>query len=195
MLSKLLFNFTTLSLIFYISASSAKPAAHSPSHAALHEINARETLPPNKYRPYLCQYPYAWKRRECTPSLGPRAWQDVCTYAAYHTQFVVEYDNRRGTCPENTFCMNTVEEGRNGKRFVDCVTAAAGSKRKREGPQIGASDRKRARPELGNTQFTFPVTVAHNMFGASVSGVVKSECPTVNVHRRMFFAHDVLRFH
>ena len=45
---------------------------------------------------------------------------------------------------------------------------------------------KRARPELGNTQFKYSVTVDHDMTEAAVAAVVTSECRPVDVHCRIF---------
>lgn len=182
MLSKLLFNLTAVFLIFYISTTSAMPAAQPVELQKISDDIDPRAWRARPYRPYFCQYPYVWQRRECVPSRGPRAWQDVCTHANYASHFEVDYQNIQGTCLENTFCMNSVDE--EGKHFVRCVRAAPG-KRRREGPQVGSSSRKRARPTLDNTQLEFSVPVEQNMPAASVAAVVESECSTVNVHRRM----------
>ena len=173
MLSKLLFNFAAVFFILYISATSATPAAQ-PASVELQktndDIHARARPP---YSPYFCQYPYAWQRRECRTSIGPRAWQDVCTHSSYASRFQVEYDNIQGSCPPQTFCMDTVD-GYN-KRFIRCVRGTPG-KRKREDPQTGWSQRKRARPTLANTQLEFSVKIENDMTGASVAAVIGSEC-------------------
>ena len=219
MLSRLLFNLTAVFLIFYISASSATPAAELAGSQkidnSIDDNSAISVIPAadpaelqnidnnidnnihdrayraRPYRPYFCQYPYVWQRRECVPSVGPRAWQDVCTHATYATRFEVDYQNIRGLCAENTWCTNIVDE--EGKRFVRCVLMAPG-KRRREGPQIGASDRKRARPTLDNTQLEFSVKIEDDMKAASVGAVVESEYPPVNV-QVLRFTHDMLGIH
>ena len=175
MLSKLLFNITASAVFFfYISATSATPAVQPAELQKINEDIHERTIPRRPYKPYLCQYPYTWKRRECLPLVGPRAWQDVCTYAAHNTRFEVDYQNIRSACPDNTWCTNRVDE--EGTRFVRCVLMKPG-KRRREGPQVGASDRKRARPTLGidNTQLDFSVKVEDDMAGASVAAVLESE--------------------
>lgn len=180
MLSKLLFNLTAVFLIFYISETSATPAAQPVELQENNDnIHPRARRP---YRSYSCNYPYAWQRRECTSSLGPRAWQDVCD-TSYVSQYDIEYQNKRGSCPDNkTFCMDTVDA--EGKRFIRCVGSTP-KERKSGDPQVGSSELKRARPSLDTTQLEFSVKVEDDMPVASVAAVIESECSAVNVHLRM----------
>ena len=124
--------------------------------------------------------------------LGPRAWQDVCAHSTYADLTQLSYDNKPGTCPEGTACLDTVVAG---SRFINCVpvgrrqTVGPSNKRKSD-PQIGTSDPKRARPDLGNTQFEYSVTLDHDMTEAAVAAVVTSECRPVDVALSYFsFAH------
>ena len=172
MLSKILFNLTAVSLFLYISTTSATPTAQTAELQMVGENIHERTVPRRPYKPHLCQFPYAWQRRECMPLVGPRAWQDVCAYSSYHTRFQTEYQNIQSACPENTWCTDRVDE--DGRRFVRCVLSKPG-KRKREGPQVGASGRKRARPTLDATELEFSVKLEDDMVAASVSAVVESE--------------------
>ena len=189
MFSKVFVRLTGIFLILYISAISATPTGDSDSKAQNinDDIHARARPP---YRPYRCQYPYAWMRRECLGAISPRAWQDVCGITAYHNQFQTEYDNQRGNCPLNTFCLDGFNA--DGKRFISCISNQSDNKGKRKlDPQAGVSEPKRARKDLGtsNTQLDFSVKLDHDMTGASVAAVVESEYRTANVHRRMFLVH------
>ena len=171
MFSKVLVNFTGVFLILNIVTTSATPTAQpGEAHKIIDNIHARS------YNRYQCQTPYAWLRRECVGTLGPRAWQDVCAHSTYADLTQLSYDNKPGTCPEGTACLDTLNAGR---RFINCVSVdqrrRIGSKRKSD-PQIGTSDPKRARPDLKNTQFEYSVTLDHDMTGAAVAAVVTSEC-------------------
>ena len=108
------------------------------------------------------------------PLVGSRAYQDVCSYSSITTGFRVLYQNVQSACPENMWCTNIVDE--DNTRLVRCVAMKPG-KRRREGPQVGASERKRARPTLGldNTQLDFSVKVEDDLAGASVGAVLESE--------------------
>ena len=182
MFSKVLVNFTGIFLILYISATSATPTAQpGEAHEIINNIHARS------YNRYQCVTPYAWLRRECVGTLGPRAWHDVCAHSTYVDLTQLSYDNKPGTCPVGTACLDTLNEGR---RFINCVPVGqrqtiVGNKRKRDS-QIGTSDPKRAYPDLKNTQFEYSVTIDHDMTQAAVAAVVTSECRPVDVHCRMF---------
>ena len=174
MFSKVLNNFTGVFLILYIYTTSATPTAQPG------EENKNNTIHGRAYQPYKCVDPFLWLRRECVGALGPRAWQDVCAYSANVAGAPVQYDNKAGSCPYNTFCLDNFKPSE-GSRFIRCVAGspvAAPStlgKRKRD-PQIGTSGTKRARPNLGNTQFEYSVTIDHDMTDAAVAAVVMSEC-------------------
>ena len=183
MFSKVLDNFTGVFLILYISATSATPTVQ-PEEA--NKINS--TIHARAYQPYQCVDPFLWLRRECVGALGSRVWQDVCAYSANVAGAQIHYDNKEGTCPYNTYCLDNFKPSE-GSRFIRCVpgnpssTGSVLGKRKRD-PQ---SDTKRARPDLGNTQFQYSVTIDHDMTEAAVAAVVASECRPVDVHcRRMF---------
>ena len=172
MITKLLFNIIVV-FFFYISATSATPAAQP---AELQKIN--EDIHDRAMRrpigTYVCRYPYIWQRRECMPLVSPRAYQDVCSYSSITTGFRVLYQNVVSGCPENMWCTNIVDE--DNTRLVRCVQMQPG-KRRREDPQVGASDRKRARPTLGidNTQLDFSVQIEDDLAAASVGAVLESE--------------------
>ena len=163
-------------LILYISATSATPIGEpGKTQNTNDDIHARARPP---YRPYRCQYPYAWTRRECLPAVSPRAWQDVCVYTTLRNGLVPFYDNQRGDCPENTVCLDGFNDA--GRRFISCVSNADRKGKRKLDPQAGVSEPKQARNELGNTQFDYSVKIDHDMTAASVAAVLESEC--VNVH-------------
>ena len=173
MLNKLLFNLTAVFLIFYISATSATPAALPSTLGEVNEDIHARTIPRRPIDTYRCRSPYTWKRRECLPLVSPRAYQDVCAYSSYRTNYQLLYQNVQAECPENFWCLNTGDE--EGRRFTQCVPVTP-SKRFREGdPQVGASDRKRARPTLDASEFQFSLTLENDMKGAYVGAVVQSE--------------------
>ena len=185
MFSKVLVNFTGIFLILYISASSATQPTPTAQPGEAHKIN--DNIHARFYDQYQCVPPFSWLRRECVGALGSRNWQDVCAYSTYANPSQLVYDNKPGTCPEGTACLNSLLFA--GRRFINCVPVEQrqiiGNKRKRD-PQIGTSDMKRARPELGNTQFEYSVTIDHDMTEAAVAAVVKGECRPVDVHCRIF---------
>lgn len=166
--SKLFFNAIAFFIIFYISATSASPAEQFGPVESENDIYARAAR-----APYLCEYPYAWKRRECLPSVNARAWQDVCTWTSYATQFQTEYDNIQMSCPDKTFCINTILDDY-GSRSIRCVRGTPG-RRKHEDLLVGSSERERARPDLGNTQLEFFVKIDTDMAETSVATVVESD--------------------
>ena len=189
MFSKVLVKLTGILLILYISATSTTPTTaqtaseDSDAQKSNGDIHARARAP---YYPYQCIYPFAWIRRECVGSVGPRAWQDVCGYATWATRFETQYDNKPGTCPVNTYCLDTINA--NNKPFIDCISEdKAAGKRKLDqfDPQIGTSDPKRARTQFGNTQFEYSAKIDHDMTGATVAAVLTSEYRPVNVQCRM----------
>ena len=189
MFSNVIVKLTGVFLILYISATFASPTAQPEEALALvpladklevdEDIHARARPP---YRPYLCQYPYAWIRRECEERRGPRAWLDVCGWATYATRFETQYDNQPGICPQGTYCLDTFNAA--GKPFIRCL----GKGKRALGlfdAQAGTSDPKRARMQKENTQLEYSVQVDHNMKGASVAAVLASKCHPANIHCRM----------
>ena len=184
MFSKVLVKLTAIFLILQISATSATPTAQPEEAQKINDdIHERANGP---YFPYQCNRYYSWKRRECVPSLGPLAWQDVCartTFSQMRQVWSTVYDNKEGSCPPGTYCLDSYNA--NNERFVDCVSDKATGKRKLDqyDPQIGVSDQKRAANQLSNTQFEYSVTLDHDMTGAAVTAVLRSECRRpVDVH-------------
>ena len=180
MFSKIFVNLTGIFLILYISATSSTPIEDSELQKINDDIHPRARPP---YRPYRCQWPYAWMRRECLGAISPTAWQDVCGITNYYNGFQTQYDNQPGNCPPNTFCLNGYNSA--GKRFITCVSTDKGKGKRPIDPQAGTSEAKRARPDLLNTQLMVSVKLDHDMTGAAVAAVVKSEFRTVNFHRCM----------
>lgn len=85
---------------------------------------------------------------------GPRVWKDVCVYT--------DYDNKPGACPAGTYCLDTFNA--NNERFINCVSGDEGKgkqKLNQSDPQIGSSDRIRARNQLANSQLEHSVTINH----------------------------------
>ena len=81
-----------------------------------HKIN--DNIHARSYNRYQCVPPFGWLRRECVGALGSRAWQDVCAHSTYANLNQLVYDNRPGTCPVGTACLDTVIAG---SRFINCV--------------------------------------------------------------------------
>ena len=163
MFSKALVKLTGIFLILYISASSATPTGQ-PGEAQ--SIN--DELHPRDFE-NLCVVPFTWVRRECLGGVSPTAWQDICSWwGGYQTL----YDNKSGSCPDGTYCLDGFNNY--GRRAVACVGTSNTKKRKND-PQAGTSDPKRARTQLGNTQIDYSVIIDHDMTGASVAAVVRSE--------------------
>ena len=175
---------TSIFLIILVSATSATPTGQPGEESINDGIHARMDLPI-----HLCRYPYNWARRECLGSLGPTAWQDVCSYRGYRTNMQTVYDNKRGDCPAGTYCLDGFNNG--GRRTISCVSLAQAKGKRKLDPQFGTSEAKRARTGLTNTQFEYSVTIDHDMTGAAVAAVFESKCQcrTVNVCRIYFFAH------
>ena len=174
MLSKVLVKLTGIFLILHISATSATPTAQ-PGEAQKINDDIHARVPSAPYYPYQCSRFYAWMRRECVRAVDPRAWQDVCGKSTYYTNWRTEYDNKPGSCPAGTYCLDSFNA--NNDRFIDCVSDKDKGKRKLDqlDPQIGVSDTKRAANQLSNTQFEYSVTLDHDMTGAAVAAVLRSE--------------------
>ena len=179
MFSKVLVNLTGVFLILYISATSATPIGDSEVQNIKNDIDPRAVRRP-PYYPYQCEYPYAWMRRECLGAVSPRAWQDVCGITNYNNNFQTQYDNKPGTCPDDTYCLNGFNAA--GRRFISCVSNKKGKGKRPADPQWGASPPKRARTQLANTQLEFSVKIDHDITGAAVAAVIQSECRTVYFH-------------
>ena len=185
MLSKVLFKLTGIFLILHISTSAATPTAQ-PGDSEAQKINDDiHSRAPGPYYPYQCKAHFTWLRRECVRALGPMAWQDVCGRSTYYTNYRFVYDNQPGSCPPDAYCLDTFNA--NNQHFIECVSDKATGKRKvgQYDPQIGVSDRKRAANQLSNTQFEYSVTLDHDMTGAAVAAILRSECRPVDVHYRM----------
>ena len=174
MFSEFLVKFTVTGIfLFCISATSATVTTFGQPGDA-HNIN--EDIHARAYKPYLCEDPFVWVRRECLGAINPMAWQDVCRWSA----FVVVYAYKEASCPAGTTCLDTFNSQ---GPFINCVSNETGGPigKGKTDPQSGMSDAKSGRTQLGNTQQKFSVTVDHDMTGASVAAVFKSECRTVNV--------------
>ena len=177
MFRKVLVKLTAI-FLFCISVTSATPSGQP---GEVQNINYDRDV--NAVGPYLCEDPFVFVRRECVGEVNPRAWQDVCIWHS----FVVLYDYKPGFCPPGTTCLNTLAFG-NADRFIDCVLNNSGQPigKGKSDPQVGKSDTKSGRTQLGNTQQIFSVKVDHDMAQASVAAVFESECRTVNVRCRIF---------
>ena len=93
----------------------------------------------------------------------------------------MKYDNTGGSCKDNFFCLNSVDE--NGHRFAECVDVSSTSGQRKAGsPQVGLSDLKRAATSLRNSQLEYSVKIEEDFPAASVSAVVQSEYLTFDVH-------------
>ena len=173
MLRKVLVKLTCI-FLFCISATSATPSGQP---REVQNINYDRDI---SAFPYLCEDPFSWVRRECVGAVSPTAWQDVCVWHSY----VVIYDYKPGSCPPGTTCLNTLTLG----HFIDCISDETGQPvgKGKDDPQVGKSDKKTGRTQLGNTQQIFSVKVDHDMTQASVAAVFESECRTVNVRCRIF---------
>ena len=176
---------TGIFLILYISATSATPTAQPGEVQKINEdIHARVA----PYHPHNCLYPYAWLRRECLGYRGPAAWQDVCAWSGYATNFHTHYDNKQGTCPDGTVCLDVIDP--DNKHVIFCTSEGKKKGKRKKDPQVGTSDAKRARNEIGNIQVQFTAKIDHDMAGASVAAVLESECRPINDHCHIcFFAH------
>ena len=172
-LSQALVKLSGIFLILYISASSATPTGQPGEAQNINdEIHPRDT-------DGLCVEPYTLIRRECLGGVSPVAWQDICAWwGGYQTV----YDNKRGNCPDGTYCLDGFDN--TGRRSISCVGASNDKKRKSDS-QVGTSEAKRARTFLGNSQIEYSVTIDHDMTGASVAAVVRSECRSINAHCRI----------
>ena len=187
MFNKVLVKLTGIFLLS--SCISATPATPPGQPGEAKNITGNVDIRPRAYRPYQCDDPFRWNRRECVGILGPRAWQDVCIWNTY----TLIYDYKPGNCPEDTTCLDGFNKY--GDRFISCISdrtgkaiaGQTGRKKRTSDPQAGTSGVKRGRTEIGNTQQTFSVSVDHDMTGAAVAAVFQSECRTFsNVHRRIF---------
>ena len=147
--------------LFCISATSATPSGRPREVQNINDERAVQYNPSSSYIPYQCEDPFVWVRRECVAANGPMAWQDVCRW----NSFVVLYDYKPGSCPVDNTCMDSFNAQGN---FITCLSNKTGlpiSKGKSD-PQIGKSDVKSGRTQLGNTQQQYSVTVDHDMTAA-----------------------------
>ena len=183
MFNKVLVQLTGI-FLFCISATSAAPSGQ-PGEVQ----NIDDDIHARAYKPYLCEEPFIWVRRECVGATGPMAWQDVCRW----NSFVVIYDYKPGSCPADTTCLDTFNS--HGP-FINCISNETGEPigKGKTDPQAGTSGVKSGRTQLGNTQQQFSVTVDHDMTDASVAAVFKSECRTVNKKIFLFNVGNELKF-
>ena len=173
-LSKVLFKLTGIFLILHISTS-ATPNAQ-PGDSEAQKINDEIHARVGPYYPYLCKAHFTWLWRECVRALGPMAWRDVCGRSTYYTNYRMVYDNQSGSCPRDSYCLDTFNA--NNERFIDCVSVSKAAGKRKLGqfdPQIGASGTKRAANQLSNTQFEYSVTLDHDMTAAAVVAILRSE--------------------
>ena len=179
MFNKDLVKFAGVFLILYISAISATPT-RQPREAQNIDENIQARDDDDQYQ---CRYPYSWARRECLGSNGPQAWQDVCQRSVnMFTHFETHFEYIPGSCPDNTYCVDGFNG--DGRRFITCISDGKGDKtnpgsKRKNDQQTGTSDSKRARTQLGNTQFEYSVIIDHDMTEAAVAAVLQSECRTV----------------
>ena len=183
MFNKVLVQLTGI-FLFCISATSAAPSGQ-PGEVQ----NIDDDIHARAYKPYLCEEPFIWVRRECVGATGPMAWQDVCRW----NSFVVIYDYKPGSCPADTTCLDTFNS--HGP-FINCISNETGEPigKGKTDPQAGTSGVKNGRTQLGNTQQQFSITVDHDMTDASVAAVFKSECRTVNKKIFLFNVGNELKF-
>ena len=169
MLSEFLVKLTGI-FLFCISATSTTPPGQLGDAQNINDdIHARA------YKPYQCEDPFVWVRRECVGALNPSAWQDVCRWRS----FVVIYDYKPGNCLADTTCLDAFNSI---GPFVNCISNEISQPigKGKSDPQSGMSVVKSGRTQLGNTQQQFSVKVDHDMTDASVAAVFKSEYRTVN---------------
>ena len=183
MFSKVVVKLTGI-FVFCISATSATPHPVN-GHPEEAQNNGDILARAGAYKPYLCEDPFRWVRRECVPVFGPAAWQDVCVWNSY----VVIYDYKQGSCPAGSTCLPS---SNNHGPFISCISNETGKSlgKRAADPQWGVSTSKRGRTEIGNTQQEFSITIDHDMNQASVAAVFESERHTVNV-RIFLFAHQL----
>ena len=172
MFSKVLFKLTAI-VLFCISATSASATPHpvngQPEEAQ--NINGDIHARASTYKPYLCEDPFRWVKRECVPTNGPMAWQDVCVW----NSFATINDYKPGSCPFGYTCLDSYNQ--HGV-FISCISDDTGKPMGKRGAdaQWGVSATKKGRTKLGNTQQQFSITVDHDMNQASVAAVFESEC-------------------
>ena len=178
-----------ISIFLFSSCISATPTTLPGQPGEVQNINGN--IHARAYKPYQCEDPFRWNRRECVPIFGTRAWRDVCVWNTFGGPI---YDYKPGSCPEGTLCVNGFNN--DGSRFIACIpdeTGKASSSRKRKSrsdPQAGKSGTQRGRTEIGNSQQKFSVTIDHDMTGAAVDAVFESRCLTL-----MFIVSYVLCSH
>ena len=144
-----------------ISATFATPSGRPREDQNINDERDVQYTPTNVYKPYLCEDPFIWVRRECVAANGPMAWQDVCRWDS----FVVLYDYKPGSCPADTTCLDGFNAQGN---FIRCISNETGEPigKGKSDPQVGTSDVKSGRTQLGNTQQQYSVTVDHDMTAA-----------------------------
>ena len=154
-----------------ISATSATPSGQLGDVQNINDDRDIHSTSSALHKPYQCEEPFVWVRRECLGANGPMAWRDVCSF----NSFDVIYDYSPGSCPVGTTCLDAINSV---GPFINCVSDDANQPMGKENsdPQVGKSDRRWGITKLGNTQQEFSVTIDHDMTGASVAAVFKSEC-------------------
>ena len=168
-------------LLFCISVTSATPSGQPRGVQNIIDDRDVDFTPTTVYKPYLGGAPFIWVRRECVGGVSAMAWQDVCRWDSFATI----YDYKPGSCPVGTTCLDAFNSS---GPFIQCISDETGKPigKGKSDPQVGKSDKKSGRTQLGNTQQQFSVTVDHDMAGASVAAVFESEYRTVDVHCRIF---------
>ena len=194
-------------LILYISIASATPTGNAPATndntQAL--VPRQPPTPPHVGPPYdVCpRNPrHVWEKRECLYIISPRTYRDICARLGIDymwngrlgrmrpfTRKATRYITRM--CPENTLCMNRVE---NNYDIITCHPLYPPRFQWKGKGQANRDDDKRMTGESepksagtdGDYQFKQTVTIGRNMPGSSTSAALISECRTVNVHVLIF---------
>ena len=190
MFGKVLFKLTGVFLIIYISITSATPARAAVVKTQNTSDDTQALAPTRNYYPqYQCQFPFFWKRRECTA--GPGSWQDVCVHWQYGNNAgpstIPESMtvNKTGVCAGFSFCLDTIKytaiKENEYVDFVACIADWNGKGQRAIDAQAGTSGPIRARI-IATTPEKQSVTIDHDMTHATVSAVLKSECRTINVY-------------
>ena len=120
MISRVLVKLICVFLLSYISITSATPARRAALVKAQNTNDDTQALAPRGYYPqYQCQYPFVWKRRECTANPGD--WQDVCVQtrddgSTSETKYMTV--NKPGVCAGFAFCLDILVKLEGAQRIT-----------------------------------------------------------------------------
>jgi hypothetical protein len=157
--------FTTILTVNNAYSTFASPIVSNGNVAAGQSLTVTHVLAKRWYPDdQQCAKPERWRRRECTPLVGDRAWQDLCT--GPQGDEIMHYVTR--VCPENTICADIII---NYRYTIACNAIPAVENVAGPSQQTGVAIFGQVYQP--NMQFREPVTLMNDINTASVYALLE----------------------